>query len=158
MTIPIVKKSGKKQLVKDVRIDYDTNWRRLHRYGITSAYNSSPFFEFYSDQILPYFDRHYDFLVDLCFELTLEITKMLGLKNQVMLTSSYVFKEKVDLHDDFRESIHPKSNYRTDPNFILVEYPQVFNEKIGFLPNLSILDLIFNTGPEARVILSQSFK
>ena len=60
--------------------------------------------------------------------------------------------------DDFRERIHPKKDYKEeDPDFIVQPYYQVFQERIGFLPNLSIVDLLFNMGPESLLILQRSF-
>ena len=158
LTIPVKKKEGEKTLVKDIKIDYDTDWRRLHWRGITSAYNSSPFFEFYRDIFEPFYSKKYNFLVDYCFTLTSEILKQINIKAEPVLSREYSFAGNDTVFQDFRELIHPKTEIKNDDTFHPIKYQQVFSEKWGYIPNLSILDLLFNVGPETITILKNSIK
>jgi hypothetical protein len=158
LTIPIKKKRGQKNLVKDIIIDYDTDWRRLHWRGIISAYNSSPFFEFYRDRFEPFYLKKYSFLVDYCFTLTKDVLNLMIIDVDLILSDSYIFPKNKRIIHDFRELIHPKTDIKEDDYFRSVTYQQVFSGKWGFIPNLSILDLLFNLGPEALVILKNSVK
>ena len=156
LTIPVKKKEGQKTLVKDIKIDYDTDWRRLHWRGITSAYNSSPFFEFYRDIFEPFYVKKYNFLVDYCFTLTTEILKQINIKVEPVLSHEYIFTGNKSTIPDFRELIHPKTDPKKDDSFHSIVYQQVFSGKWGYIPNLSILDLLFNVGPETLTILKNS--
>jgi hypothetical protein len=156
LTIPVKKKRGRKNLVKDIIIDYDTDWRRLHWRGIISAYNSSPFFEFFRDNIEPFYFKKYIFLVDYCYTITREILHLLNIPDISVLSNQYLFPGDNRIIFDFRDLIHPKINYREDDSFNPIIYQQVFSDKQAFLPNLSILDLLFNLGPEATTNLRKS--
>ena len=154
LSIPVVKNHGKKTLMKDVFIDYNTNWQKIHLGAITAAYSSSAFFEYYFDEYLPFFHKKTKFLIDLNMQLH-EITKeFLNLKTPEKLTNEF---QVVSNEIDFRELIHPKRKPEDDPLFREIEYFQVFKEKHGFQGNLSILDLLFNEGPMAPEILKKSF-
>lgn len=146
LTVP-VKKIDTKTNIKDLIIDYDTNWRKLHWKSIESAYRSSPFFEFYADYFQPFYDKKYQFLIDFNHDLIETIADQLEIDLNIKYTDEYIHHENIDF-DDFREKIHPKKKIK-DPAIIQNEYFQVFSEKHGFIPNLSIIDLLFNTGPEA---------
>jgi hypothetical protein len=146
LTVPVKKSSGK-TLVKDVLIDYDTNWQKIHSRSIMSAYGSSPFFEYIRDDVDPYFKKSYKYLIDLNVESTKAILQILGMNKTFSLTEEY--QTQYSEHDDFRE-LGIKKN-RSEGEY--VPYHQVFMEKSGFIPNLSILDLIFNTGHEAYSVL-----
>ena len=156
LTIPVKKQRGKKNLVKDITIDYDTDWRRLHWRGIISAYNSSPFFEYFRDNIEPFYLKKYNFLVDYCYVITIEILHLLNIKNIPGLSNEYLFPGDKRIKFDFRDLIHPKLNQAEDVSFCPVVYQQVFSDKLGFKANLSILDLLFNLGPEAITNLRMS--
>lgn len=156
LSIPVKKKRGKKNLVKEIMIDYDTDWRRMHWRGIISAYNSSPFFEFFMDNIEPFFLKKYNFLVDYCFDITKEILHLLNIPDIPVLSKEYMFPGNNRIKYDFRDLIHPKMNWNEDVVFNPVIYRQVFSDKLPFIPNLSILDLLFNLGPEAITNLKQS--
>ncbi len=153
LSIP-VKKISVKTKIKDLLIDYDTNWQKLHWKSIESAYRSSPFFEFYEDDLKPFYEKKYKFLLDLNLEIQNVILEYLDLEINLKFTDKYchILTEEID---DFREQIHPKKEAK-DLDFISVEYTQVFQEKHGFIPNLSIIDLLFNEGPNATELLSQS--
>lgn len=154
LTIPVVKNSGKKTLVKDVRIDYATRWQNNHWRSIFSAYNSSPFFEYYESDFVPFYEKKYPFLIDFNMELQQVIAKALELETTVQLTTDYL---PVFNGADLRGAITPKQDQAKPAlNFYAYPYTQTFSEKYGFVPNLSIIDLLFNTGPEAEMVLGKS--
>ncbi len=156
LSIPVKHESGMKRTVKSVKIDYDTDWRRMHWKGIESAYNSSPYFEFYRDIFEKYYRSRYDFLIDLCLQLNENVLQILNIQHKPELTSSFHFPGVEIDGKDLREVIHPKRNIAYDREFRIVEYSQVFAQTHGFIPNLSILDLIFNMGPESGRVLRES--
>lgn len=146
LSIP-VKKINPKTKLKDIIIDYDTNWQKLHWKSIESAYKSSPFFEYYADDLQPFYKKRYDLLVDFNSDIQKVILGLLEEKVNFIYTDNFL-KEENCLCDDFRDKIHPKKIIH-DNQFEIKEYNQVFNEKHGFITNLSIIDLIFNEGPNA---------
>lgn len=140
--------------MKDLKVSYDDNWRHVHWQSLVSAYNMSPFFEYYEDDIKPLFERKFDYLVDLNAE-AMDIVNRLLMMDDVTINVSetYIPAQTVEL--DLRNQITPKTHL---DDFCQKEYYQVFSEKYGFQPNLSILDLLFNLGPESRVVLKDSLK
>jgi hypothetical protein len=154
LTIPVSKGNQLKTKIKDVRIDYSKAWQLNHWRTITTAYNSSPFFEFYKDELLPFYQKKHDFLFDYNLELINLMNELTGLNADIEFTGHYVDVASED-QIDYRNSIHPKQRMQqSDALFTPVPYNQVFEEKFGFVPNLSILDLLFNRGPEAKDFLS----
>ena len=150
LTIPVEKVSGEKMLDKDVKIS-PTDWQRVHWTAIESAYNNSPFFLYYEDDIRPMYEKKYDFLLDFNLELQEKLVSLLGLTTEFKLTENYIDSYENDL----REVLSPK--YKGDyPNFNPESYYQVFKEKYGFVENLSIYDLLFNMGNESILILNKS--
>ena len=156
LVVPVVKGRGTKILIKDLQISYDTEWQRNHWQTIVSAYNSSPYFEYYQDELAPFFEKKSKFLIDHNLQIHETLCSFLEIENKIVLTDDF---EKVPLGTlNFRESISPKLAKYNDPRFIDVPYTQVFSEKFDFIPNLSILDLLFNEGPNAHTILTKSIK
>lgn len=157
LIVPVEKGRGKKITIKDLRIAYDEDWQRNHWRTIFSAYNSSPFFEYYADEIEPFFRKKYDFLFDYNQQITETLLEILDIRAEVKLTGDF---EKVPgYYLNFREQISPKTHRNAeDPNFTDQPYTQVFSEKFGFIPNLSILDLLFNEGPSAHHVLMDCFQ
>ena len=151
LSVPIVKPDTLKCLTKDIRISDHGNWRHLHWNAIVSAYNSTPFFEYYEDDFAPFYENKYEFLFDFNEELRMLICQLLDIQPQIQYTTSF----EADVENDFRW-ISPKQDI-ADPSFLLKPYYQVFQDKHGFLPNLSIIDLLFNTGNEGILILRDSF-
>ena len=155
LIVPVLTAGKHKTLIKDIRIDYTKKWQKLHWMALESAYRSSPFFEFYADDFLPFYSKRFEFLFDLNMELMLKIVYLLELTPEIKLTERFLLTGTVKIAD-MRDTIHPKRSYRSDKQFSPLEYKQVFSEKYGFLPNLSIIDLIFNAGPDATEILKGS--
>ena len=151
LSVPIVKPDTLKCLTKDIRISDHGNWRHLHWNAIVSAYNSTPFFEYYEDDFAPFYEKKYEFLFDFNEELRMLICQLLDIQPQIQYTTSF----EADVENDFRW-ISPKQDI-ADPSFLLKPYYQVFQDKHRFLPNLSIIDLLFNTGNEGILILRDSF-
>ena len=151
LSVPIVKPDTLKCLTKDIRISDHGNWRHLHWNAIVSAYNSTPFFEYYEDDFAPFYEKKYEFLFDFNEELRMLICQLLDIQPQIQYTTSF----EADVENDFRW-ISPKQDI-ADPSFLLKPYYQVFQDKHGFIPNLSIIDLLFNTGNEGILVLRDSF-
>lgn len=143
LSVPVYLGSLHKTPVKDIRIDYSKRWQQVHLRAMTASYNSSPYFEFFFDNIEKIISKNHEYLLDLNSELTTAVIEMLDLKISISYTS--VFEPTGITEYDFRNNIAPKKK----SDFFAREYSQVFNINQGFLPGLSIIDLIFNMGPEA---------
>ena len=155
LTIPVTKDKPKVK-TRDIRIDNTLEWQKNHWTSIESAYSSSPFFEFLADDFAPFYSRKYHFLMDFILGLQQVVLEILDIDVPVQCTREYV-KLPGSLTDDLRDCIHPKKRMqRADPDFHPAWYHQVFREKYGFVPNLSIMDLLCNEGPNAENILRQS--
>jgi hypothetical protein len=156
LSIPVKRTRGVKTLFRDIRIDYDTNWNRIHWRSLLASYASSPFFEYLAEEIRPCYELRFEFLVDLNRQLLEQTLRILGLNIPVKLSDSFI---PVSSEQDPRDFIHPKKDQAVaDPCFIPLEYQQVFSDRLGFHPNLSILDLIFNEGPVSLSYLNRCFK
>lgn len=142
LTVPV--EHGDSLLIKDIRISDHGNWRHLHWNALKSAYGESPFFEYYQDDIRPFFEQRWTFLLDFNEAIRQKICELIDIQPVLSLTEMYMpdVSEK-----DYRETIRPKHPV-SDSDFLLKPYYQVYKGKYGFLPNLSILDLLMNMGPE----------
>jgi len=157
LSVPIIKPGKPKTFSHNIEVSGHGNWQHLHWNAIISAYNSSPFFEYYADDFAPFYQKKFQFLFDFNEELRGLICQLLEIEPPVAFSTEYLTASHSD--SDFRETIHPKKKImETGSPFIAKEYYQVFRQKHGFLPNLSIIDLLFNMGPEARLILQASHK
>ena len=143
LNIPVIHSQKNRQKYRDVKIFNEEKWQSLHWKSLLSAYRTSPFFEYYEDELQPLFEMKTDFILDFnlkCFE---TITECLQLDVNTSKTETY--QEAPADTNDFRFLVHAKKeqpqNFET--------YTQVFSNKHGFIPNLSILDLLFNEGPNA---------
>jgi hypothetical protein len=156
LIVPVEKGRAQKISIKDLRIAYDEDWQRNHWRTIFSAYNSSPFFEYYADDIEPFFRKKHEFLFDFNQKITQTLLELLDIETEIKLTDD--FEQIPDDCLNFREQISPKTHLiKPDANYKQLTYTQVFSEKFGFVPDLSILDLLFNEGPSAGSILTESF-
>ena len=151
LSVPIVKPDTLKCQTKDIRISDHGNWRHLHWNALVSAYNMSPFFEYYADEFAPFYEKKYEFLLDFNEELRRLVCKLIDIEPNIVYTEVY----EPDVENDFREIIRPKHEGE-DSEFQAEPYYQVFRDKYGFLPNISIVDLLFNMGPEGLLILQKS--
>lgn len=156
LTIPTEKNEDLKCLMKDVRISDHGNWRHVHWNAFVAGYKHSPFFDYYADEFHAFFERKYEFLYDFNMELCRWICEQIDLQPCMMPTDDY--DAEPENIEDFRERIHPKKPYAEyDPQFVPQPYYQVFDAQNGFIPNLSIVDLLFNMGPESLIVLRESF-
>jgi hypothetical protein len=152
LTVPVKRGSFHKVKISELEIEYQYPWQENHWRSIESAYRSSPFFEFYQEEIQSLFELKSQLLLDLNFEILRVILGLLRINRKIDFTENYCTS---GYRHDFRDSIHPKKRIE-DPLFKPVEYVQVFQPKFGFQTNLSVLDLLFNTGPDAKAILENS--
>jgi hypothetical protein len=142
-----VKHAGKKIGIRDVKIDYTGNWQKMHWRTIRAAYMSSPFFEYYIDDLLPFYEFKDTFLFDFNWKLLGKLLELMGIKTEISFTESYLPQYEFD----YRMSISPK-NPATAPD--TKPYYQVFGDKFGFQANLSILDLLCNEGNNAFKLMN----
>ena len=130
LTVPV--KHGDTMLIKDLRISDHGNWRHLHWNAIQSAYGKSPFFDYYEDDLRPFFEQRWDYLLDFNEAIRQKVCELIDIQPHVGYTESFM-QPPSEQEDRFE----PKKYY------------QVYQQKHGFLPNLSILDLLLNMGPES---------
>ena len=137
LTIPKERKGSSKTIISEIKISYKDDWQKLHWNAIKSAYNSSPFFEYYSNELEVFYQQKESNLIVFNNKLQEVILDLLQEEKNSIPTFEYLHSGNfTDLrNNDFKEANPEK-------------YNQVFIEKHGFIPNLSILDLLFNLGPE----------
>ncbi len=135
--------------LKEVKISYATPWNLIHWRAITAAYNKSAYFLYYRDDFEKFFTLKYSWLIDYNHELLTVCLKQLRLNKEITYTES--FHSTYD-SGDLRAKINP----RNEPEFCFVPYTQVFDTKNGFISNLSIIDLLFNCGPDSLEYLEQT--
>lgn len=143
MNIPVSFSQKHRQLYKDVTISYAENWQPQHWKTLVSAYKTSPFFEFYEDEFKPLFKTNHKYILDFNLECLQVVLDCLQLNLTFDKTST--FDKTINNAKDLRYLV----NARKEPNFRFDEYVQVFADKHGFISNLSILDVLFNEGPNA---------
>lgn len=134
--------------MKDVRISDHDNWRHQHWNALLSAYGESPFFKYYADDIRPFFERKWEFLLDYNQAIMEKMCELLDIHPSIDFTESYVMADSVIDMTDFRDVIRPK-HLGGDTDFVPKTYYQVYQQRFGFQPNMSVLDLLFNEGNEA---------
>ena len=147
LTVPVERPSAlhaSQSTIKDVRISDHGDWRRVHWNALRSAYGESPFFEYYEDDLRPIFERHWTFLFDFNEEIRQKMCELIDIQPQVYYTDNYI----KEASGDYRDAIQPK-HPMPDADFKPLPYYQVYRQKHGFLPNLSVLDLLLNMGPES---------
>ena len=149
LTVPTIKPSTPKIEMKDVEIANHGNWRHLHWKAIESSYNNTPYYEHYKELFQPFYENKYTYLFDFNLKLQELICSLIHIKPNIQFTEEYRF-DFSENELDFREVIHPKKESpQHDPQCRIKPYYQVFSQQTGFIPNLSILDLLFHKGPEA---------
>lgn len=150
LSIPIVGGRNKRQLMGEVKIDYSQPWQQQHIKTIKSCYGKSPFFEYFISDIEKMLKCQYNSLVDLNAELLYWTRKIVKLNNVISFSTAYQASEALEDITDSRNLFMPKDFQKQED---IIKYTQVFEGKIGFQPNLSILDLLFCEGPAAKNFL-----
>lgn len=153
LTIPIEHNGS--QAMRDVRISEHGNWRHLHWNALVSAYRKSPFFDYYADDFAHFYEERGGFLLDFNIRMHNVVGELLGLDNKAVITEKTAINTEKNNITDLRQIAEPKEltngKYRsTEP------YYQVFAQRNSFIPNLSIVDLLFNMGPEGLITLKDS--
>lgn len=153
LSFPIMHEGGTHKLpISEIKVDYSTPWLQQHERAIISAYRTSAYFEYYQDELFDILESKPERLLDLNMAILRFFIEKIGLAVDLRLTEDYV----KDAPDDFRELIHPKR-----PDSILKDmglekpYFQVFAPKYGFKSNLSVMDLLFNEGPDSILYLKR---
>jgi hypothetical protein len=146
--IPVIHSHKNRELFKDVKISYESNWMDLHLKSLQSAYRSSPYFEYFEDDFIKLYAEKEKFLVDFNIKCIKLISNLLDLDLDYKISSEYVEKTNdiIDLRD--------LSNARKQKTIETPKYIQVFESKHGYLNNLSIIDLIFSEGPNSVSLIT----
>ena len=146
--IPVIHTHKYRELFKDVKISYDSNWMDLHLKSLQSAYRSSPYFEYFEDDFIKLYSEKEKFLADFNIKCIRLISSLLDLDLDYKISGEYVEKTNdiIDLRD--------LSNARKEKKIDTPKYIQVFESKHGYINNLSILDLIFSEGPNSASIIT----
>lgn len=155
LVIPVIKNHAEKTPISRVEIDYQSNWQKIHLKSIESAYRLSAFYEYYIDDFKDFYAEETRLLFDWNLLLLKTVLKLLGIQQEPLATETW---EKIpDNRIDFRQIIHPKDRLaKPDRDFNPLPYQQVFQDRYGFIANLSIIDLLFNEGPQALEILKKT--
>jgi hypothetical protein len=143
LTIPKQRKGSDKTIIKEIHISYKQNWQKEHWNAIVSAYNSSPYFEYYKDELQPLFEEKEEYLTTFNNKLQIVLLSILQEEEKVKTTTEYLHQGNFSDLRNYNWKIEKQE-----------KYDQVFMEKQGFIPNLSILDLLFNLGPESADYLN----
>lgn len=151
LSIPVDRSGGHSVPIKSIKVDNSVNWQKTHWGALVSAYQSSPFFEYYKEDFRPFYEKRADSLFEFNTALTKLILESLGLPSDILFTESFTVE---CVADDFRFSIHPKLKSPFEEDNKKGRYHQVFAHKFDFKENLSIVDLLFNEGPESLRYLS----
>lgn len=141
LTVHIENANRPRQKMRDVRIDYSKRWQHQHWVSILSAYKSSPYFDHYAHEIEPFYRREWRFLVDYNMDYLHTLLRLLGAKCEVAVSEDYVESSPEDF------DLRPRQ--KEDSTFVAEPYYQVFSERMPFVPNLSVLDLLMCEGPSA---------
>ena len=146
--IPVIHTHNNRELFKDVKISYDSNWMDLHLKSLQSAYRSSPYFEYFEDDFIKLYSEKEKFLADFNIKCIRLISNLLDLDLDYKISGEYVEKTNdiIDLRD--------LSNARKEKKIDTPKYIQVFESKHGYINNLSILDLIFSEGPNSVSLIT----
>lgn len=147
LIIPVEKGKHGHRPMKDVKIAYAERWQRIHWKSLESAYRTSPYFEYYEHHLVPFYEKRIEYLVDFNLSLTEKLIQLLELGAHYEQTTIYL--ENPENTVDLRYLADParQSQETIEP------YTQVFENKTGFIPNLSVYDLLFNLGPHSAPYL-----
>ena len=153
LNVPVIHTQKNRQKYRDVKVFNEVKWQDQHWKSILSAYRTSPFFEYYEDELQSLFSKKVDYLLDFnlkCFDVICECLQL-----DIETSKTEVYQKNIEHTTDFRFLVNAKK----EVNQAFDAYTQVFIDKHGFIPNLSILDLLFNEGPNTVSYLeSQTLK
>lgn len=160
LTIPTEKTDSLKCPMHEIRISEHGNWRHVHQHAFISAYKQSPFFDYYADEFFALLQNLNPSLLHFNLSLLQWVCVQIDLETDWQLTETYLSPDTLPSDwEDWREKIHPKLDFRlADPHFVVHPYYQVSQHKHPFMPNLSIVDLLFNMGPESILVLRDSYR
>jgi hypothetical protein len=150
LTVPVLRGSFHKTPLSDLKIDNSRRWRELHLRGITSAYATAPFYEYYFDAISAVIRKPFSFLLDLNTEALAAVTDAIGITTEIAFTAEFMPEGTVP--EDYRYLISPKQPSPVE-SYHDRAYMQVFAERFGFVPGLSIIDVLLNNGPGTGALL-----
>ncbi|RTZ01288.1 hypothetical protein EKM02_07080 [Flavobacterium sp. RSP49] len=150
LNIPVKHSKESHQKTKDIKIETDFDWQKQHFKSLEAAYRSSPFFEYFEDDIRPIFEKKQLFLLDLNFEIVALLSKCFRIKLDYTTTTEYFHEVDIEIITDLRALVNGKKDLSEFEN-----YTQVFDDKHGFINNLSVLDLLFNEGKYAMDYLKK---
>lgn len=149
LSIPVVGGRSVKLPYKEIQIDYKSEWSRDHYRTLTTVYGNSPFFMFYKDELLALYDKKPHSLFEWNLTCLLWVLKKIKLEIPIDKPNG----ESVISTSGYPVERYRPNNYDAGADSVFLKYPQVFEDKIGFKPNLSILDLLFNAGPQTKSLL-----
>ena len=155
LSFPIVHEEGTYSLpITEIRIDWSTPWMVRTQRAIVSAYESSAYFDYYKDDLFSILDSHPGTLFEMNMRLLRFFLDKTGIRAEIRLTEEFTPPGSGIYGEDLREVIHPKrSNTILEDLALKKPYFQVFSRKHGFISNLSIMDLLFNEGPDSILYL-----
>ena len=152
LSYPVIHVSGSNEIISETEIDYKTNWKKNHSFAIKSAYGKSPYFNYFADALLEHLsDNNEKYLLDFNTKILNSILSIIKIKKQISFTNNFQ-KQYPEQIKDHRFLIHPKKESNSFEN---KPYLQTFSDRFGFTSNLSILDLIFNLGPDSKQYLEK---
>jgi hypothetical protein len=157
LSVPVVHENGTYQLpIREIKIDYSTPWLIRTQRAIVSAYETSAYFDYYKDDLFSLMDSRPQLLFDLDMALTRFFLEKVGIQADIRITQDFIPSGSNEYGEDLREVIHPKRDNDILKKLQLEKpYFQVFAQKYGFISNLSIMDLLFNEGPESILYLKK---
>lgn len=153
LSIPVVGGRNKKQLMRDVKIDYSQAWQRQHIKTISSCYGKAPFYDYYITDIIKLLNCQSFFLFDFNWEIMLWLKKIMQIPVEISFTENFIYNYNQELIIDNRNKWLPKNFLQNDN---VIKYLQVFEDKFGFQKNVSVIDLLFCEGPNAKNLLKSN--
>jgi WbqC-like protein family len=151
LSIPLKKGKNNGQTIRDVAISYDVDWQRQHWQSIKTAYGSAPFWLFYAPVFEKFYQKQYNFLFDFNYEILDTLLSILKIKKEVELSFTGAYEVENTEGPDFRHAFQLKNK-----DFVGKKYAQLFEDRVGFLPNMSALDLVMCCGNQSLEVLKNS--
>lgn len=157
LSIPLLRSRNQRKPIYEIKIANDMNWQKVHWNSLITSYRSSPYFEYYEEHFYPFYHKPFTFLLDFNLQLNEVILKLLQINLEINLTASYKKDYSNEEFIDFRSKLVPTETIENVkpflPNFAYPIYYQIFADKTQFIPNLSIVDLLFSEGKNSLFIL-----